>query len=56
MQVAYGLGTKLKKYMCECSHWHNPPLPPVCIRAHFNSPCLYQQQDKAKITKKYIDN
>ena len=55
MQVAYGLGTKLKKYVWMFA-LTQPPSPPVCIRAHFNSPCLYQQQDKAKITKKYIDN
>ena len=37
-QIAYGLGTKLKIFTCELSHWHNPAphSPPVRMHTHFD--------------------
>ena len=39
MQVAYELGAKFKKNICERLHSHNP-LPPFCILSHFDGVLL----------------
>lgn len=36
LRVFYGLGTKLKKALCELLHCHDSP--PVCLRVYFDKP------------------
>ena len=47
LQVAYRLGTKLKKVKCKRSHWHNSsPSAFIFMRLHFDRPPLHPKCER----------